>query len=168
MHGHGHPELAKKPNDKIPKTVDKMWKRVKAFIRGETATDMIKAIRSPQWEKSVVASGRLSHLVKDIRQGGQKGKGSAKGKEKVINMDRSLVVVDALIKGFRVRRIHVDGGSSSEVMYEHCFRNLSYRTRSRLKESSVPPVRFSGEVSYPLGLSIWKSIWESAGKPGQS
>ncbi|GJR24713.1 hypothetical protein Tco_0973240 [Tanacetum coccineum] len=35
MHGHGHPELAKKLNDKIPKTVDEMFERVKAFIRGE-------------------------------------------------------------------------------------------------------------------------------------
>ncbi|GKC29134.1 hypothetical protein Tco_1036428 [Tanacetum coccineum] len=39
--------------------------------------------------KEAVASGRLAHLVKDIRQGGQKGKGSAKGKKKVINMVRS-------------------------------------------------------------------------------
>ncbi|GJS33015.1 reverse transcriptase domain-containing protein [Tanacetum coccineum] len=63
-----------------------------------------------------------------------------------------LVVVDALIEGFRVRRIHVDGGSSSEVMYEHCFRNLSYRTRSRLKESRIPLVGFLGEVNYLLGV----------------
>ncbi|GJZ85625.1 reverse transcriptase domain-containing protein, partial [Tanacetum coccineum] len=28
MHGHGHPELAKKLNDKIPKTVDEMFERV--------------------------------------------------------------------------------------------------------------------------------------------
>ncbi|GKD33624.1 reverse transcriptase domain-containing protein [Tanacetum coccineum] len=134
--------------------------------------------------EEVVSSGRLAHLVKDIRQGGQKGKGPAKEKEKVINMVRSQgyqkrpyervkhwmdnaiafpsmpryqlmdfpMVVDALIEGFRVRRIHVDGGSSSEVMYEHCFRNLSYRTRPRLKESGVPLVGFSGEVSYPLGV----------------
>ncbi|GKE37782.1 hypothetical protein Tco_1461187, partial [Tanacetum coccineum] len=98
--------------------------------------------------EEAVASGRLAHLVKDIRQGGQKGKGSSKGKEKVINMVRSQgyrkrpyervkhwmdnaitfpsvpryqlmncpVVVEAMIEGFRVRRIHVDGGSSSEVM----------------------------------------------------
>ncbi|GJV58728.1 reverse transcriptase domain-containing protein [Tanacetum coccineum] len=51
------------------------------------------------------------------------------------------VVVDTLIEGFRVRRIHVDGGSSSEVMYKHYFRNLSYQTRSRLKESQIPLVR---------------------------
>ncbi|GKC13286.1 reverse transcriptase domain-containing protein [Tanacetum coccineum] len=43
------------------------------------------------------------------------------------------VVVDALIEGFRVRRIHIDGGSSSEDMYEHCFRNLSYRMRTRMR-----------------------------------
>nr|GEY23573.1 hypothetical protein [Tanacetum cinerariifolium] len=134
--------------------------------------------------EEAVALGRLAHLVKDIRQGGQKSKGSAKGKEKVIGMVRSQgyrkrpyervehwmdnaiafhlvpryqlmdcpVAVDALIKGFRVRMVHIDGGSSSEVMYEHCFKNLSYRTRLRLKESRIPLVGFSGEVSYPLGV----------------
>ncbi|GKF37060.1 hypothetical protein Tco_0113818, partial [Tanacetum coccineum] len=134
--------------------------------------------------KEAVALRRLAHLVKDIRQGGQKGKGSAKGKEKVINMVRSQgyqkrpyereehwmdntitfssvpryqlmncpVVVEAMIEGFRVRRIHVDGGCSSEVMYEHCFRSLSYRMRSRLRESRIPLVGFSGEVSYPIAM----------------
>nr|GEW36188.1 hypothetical protein [Tanacetum cinerariifolium] len=87
MHGHGHPELAKKLNDKIPKTVDEMWERVRAFIRGETAADTTEVIRSPRWKKSAdrghntngcyhlkkqieeeVASGRLAHLVKDIRR----------------------------------------------------------------------------------------------------
>ncbi|GJR52101.1 hypothetical protein Tco_1402622 [Tanacetum coccineum] len=134
--------------------------------------------------EEAVASGRLAHLVKDIRQGGQKSKGSAKGREKVINMVRSqgyrkrpyervehwmdnaltfppvpryqlmnyLMVVEAIIEGFRDRKIHVEGGSSSEVMYEHCFRSLSYRTRSRLRESRIPLVGFSGEVSYPMGV----------------
>ncbi|GJR41502.1 reverse transcriptase domain-containing protein [Tanacetum coccineum] len=37
--------------------------------------------------EEAVASGRLDHLVKYIRQSGQKSKGSAKGKEKVIGMD---------------------------------------------------------------------------------
>ncbi|GJW58974.1 hypothetical protein Tco_0105705 [Tanacetum coccineum] len=210
MHGHDHPELAKKLNDKIPKTVDEMWERVGAFIRGETAADTTEAIRSPRWEKKgftpltktpreilamdnvnfpppppmvgtpkkqnmnkfcdyhqdrghntndcyhlkkqieeAVALGRLAPLVKDIRQGGQKSKGSTKGKEKVINLLMNFpVVVEAMIEGFRVRRTHVDGGSSSEVMYEHCFRNLSYRMRSRLRESRIPLVGFSGEVSY--------------------
>ncbi|GKC11086.1 reverse transcriptase domain-containing protein [Tanacetum coccineum] len=52
MHGHDHPEIAKKLNDKIPKMVDEMWERVRAFIKGETDADTTEAIRSPWWEKS--------------------------------------------------------------------------------------------------------------------
>ncbi|GKD45830.1 reverse transcriptase domain-containing protein [Tanacetum coccineum] len=42
MHGHDHPELAKKLNDKIPKIVDEIWDRVRAFIKGEMAADTAK------------------------------------------------------------------------------------------------------------------------------
>ncbi|GJX04772.1 hypothetical protein Tco_0190688 [Tanacetum coccineum] len=35
MRDHGHPKLAKKLNDKIPKIVDEMFKRVRAFTSGE-------------------------------------------------------------------------------------------------------------------------------------
>nr|GEV11415.1 reverse transcriptase domain-containing protein [Tanacetum cinerariifolium] len=106
--------------------------------------------------------GILAHLVKDIRQSGQKNKGSAKGKEKVINMvspqgyrKRHYKRVDHWMDNaitFSVRRIYIDGGISLEIMYEHCFRNLSYQTRSRLRESRNPLVGFSGEVNYPLGV----------------
>ncbi|GJS05035.1 hypothetical protein Tco_0321543 [Tanacetum coccineum] len=61
-----------------------------------------------------------------------------------------LVIVDDMIEGFIARRIYVDGGSSSKIIYEHYFRNLSYRMRSRLRESRIPLVGFSGKVSYPL------------------
>ncbi|GJV92559.1 reverse transcriptase domain-containing protein [Tanacetum coccineum] len=38
MHGHGHSKLAKKLNDKIPKTVGEMFERVSDLIKGEIAT----------------------------------------------------------------------------------------------------------------------------------
>ncbi|GJR45966.1 reverse transcriptase domain-containing protein [Tanacetum coccineum] len=38
-----------------------------------------------------------------------------------------------------------DRGSSSEVMYEHCFQNLRTKTKAKLKESKTPLVGFSGE-----------------------
>nr|GFA87205.1 reverse transcriptase domain-containing protein [Tanacetum cinerariifolium] len=50
----------------------------------------------------------------------------------------SPIILEALIEGFLVRRIHVDGGSSFEVMYEHCFQNLGAKTRVKLKESRTP------------------------------
>nr|GEX54130.1 reverse transcriptase domain-containing protein [Tanacetum cinerariifolium] len=104
IHGHGHPELAKKLNDKIPKTINEMeiglsGERYQAKCPKEQGLSQ-KKIRSSAW----------------------------------------------------VRRIYVYGSSSLEIMYERCFRNLNYRTRSRLKESRIPLVRFLGEFNYPLGV----------------
>ncbi|GJZ38811.1 reverse transcriptase domain-containing protein [Tanacetum coccineum] len=45
MHVHRHPELAKKL-DKIPKIVDEMFERVRAFIRGEVAVGTAKEARA--------------------------------------------------------------------------------------------------------------------------
>nr|GFB07647.1 reverse transcriptase domain-containing protein [Tanacetum cinerariifolium] len=54
MHGHGHPELSKKLNDKIPKTVDEMFERVGAFIRGEVAAGSAEMVRSSQGDKGYI------------------------------------------------------------------------------------------------------------------
>ncbi|GKC42119.1 hypothetical protein Tco_1059841, partial [Tanacetum coccineum] len=48
IQGHGHSKLAKKLNDKISKMVDEMFKRVRAFIRGEVEGESAKAARDPQ------------------------------------------------------------------------------------------------------------------------
>ncbi|GKC09956.1 reverse transcriptase domain-containing protein [Tanacetum coccineum] len=59
----------------------------------------------------------------------------------------SPIILEALIEGFQVCRIYVDRGSSSEVMYEHCFQNLRAETKAKLKESRTPLVGFFGEVN---------------------
>ncbi|GJT54388.1 hypothetical protein Tco_0989442 [Tanacetum coccineum] len=66
---------------------------------------------------------------------------------------KSPIILEAFIKGFHVHKIYVDGGSSLEVMYEHCFRNLGPKTRAKLRESKVSLVGFSWEVNYPLGMA---------------
>ncbi|GKF67770.1 hypothetical protein Tco_0197449 [Tanacetum coccineum] len=60
------------------------------------------------------------------------------------------------IKGYQFRRIYVDRGSSSEVMYEHCFRNLGHDIKAKLRDSSVPLVGFSGEVNVNNKIIITK------------
>ncbi|GJR75169.1 reverse transcriptase domain-containing protein [Tanacetum coccineum] len=69
----------------------------------------------------------------------------------------SPIILKALIEGFMGRRIFVEGGSSSEVMYEHCFRNLRAETKAKLKESRT----------YVVGGIFLKSRWktEKAGEP---
>ncbi|GJS14625.1 hypothetical protein Tco_0409097 [Tanacetum coccineum] len=46
-----HPELAKKLNDKIPKTVDEIFERVRAFIRGEAVARSAVIARALQCDK---------------------------------------------------------------------------------------------------------------------
>ncbi|GKD45287.1 hypothetical protein Tco_1269932 [Tanacetum coccineum] len=57
MHGYGHPELAMKLNDKIPKTLDEIFKRVRALIRVEVAAGSAEAARAPQWDKGSARAG---------------------------------------------------------------------------------------------------------------
>ncbi|GKA12874.1 reverse transcriptase domain-containing protein [Tanacetum coccineum] len=54
MHGHGHLELAKNLNDKIPKTIDEMFERVRAFIIREVAAGSAEMTRPSQWDKGNV------------------------------------------------------------------------------------------------------------------
>ncbi|GJX85523.1 hypothetical protein Tco_0336297 [Tanacetum coccineum] len=109
MHGHGHPELAKKLNDKIPKTVDEMGHNTNDFYQ------LKKQI------EEVVASGKLAHLVKDIRRNNQRNGSQGRNNVKVINVIRNQlmdepIILKGTIEDYQVRRILVDGGSSSEIM----------------------------------------------------
>nr|GFB13695.1 reverse transcriptase domain-containing protein [Tanacetum cinerariifolium] len=54
MHGHGNPKLAKKLNDKIPKTVDDMFERVRALVRGEVTAGSAEMVRPSQRDKGYV------------------------------------------------------------------------------------------------------------------
>ncbi|GKB68457.1 hypothetical protein Tco_0929869 [Tanacetum coccineum] len=74
----------------------------------------------------------------------------------------SPIILEALIEGFLVRRIYVDGGSSSEVMYEHYFRNLGAETRVKLKESRTPLVGFSANHS-PYNVILGRTGLRSLG-----
>ncbi|GKE21527.1 reverse transcriptase domain-containing protein [Tanacetum coccineum] len=96
--------------------------------------------------------GRKFGVGKNARTGrGARKSGSLEGPSTFRLVD-SPIILEAHIEGFQVRRIYVDGGSYSEVMYEHCFRNLGPDTRAKLRESRIPLVGFSGEVNYPLGV----------------
>ncbi|GKB22761.1 reverse transcriptase domain-containing protein, partial [Tanacetum coccineum] len=72
MHGHGHPKLAKKLNDKIPKTVDEMFERVRAFIRGEVVTGSAEIVRPSQRDKGYIRPSWFGGPEKARNRGGQR------------------------------------------------------------------------------------------------
>ncbi|GJW03846.1 reverse transcriptase domain-containing protein [Tanacetum coccineum] len=63
----------------------------------------------------------------------------------------ALVVIKAKIFGREVNRVHMDGGSSYEVIYEHCFMKLKPSIRASKTDSKVPLVGFLGEKSWSIG-----------------
>ncbi|GJZ85994.1 hypothetical protein Tco_0657604 [Tanacetum coccineum] len=146
--------------------------------------------------EEAVASGKLAHLVKDIRRGNQRNKSQGRGGVKFINMVGSEggrkrpyemekpglteeiafpaipqncltdapIILEGTIKGYHVQRIYIDGGSSSEIMYEHCFKNFDADIKSRLRKSNAPLVGFLGEVYDPLGLVNLRVTMEEPGR----
>ncbi|GJS29658.1 hypothetical protein Tco_0490278 [Tanacetum coccineum] len=52
----------------------------------------------------------------------------------------------------QVHKIYVDGGSSTKIMYEHCFEQLKSEERKGIEPPTAPLIGFAGEISWPLGL----------------
>ncbi|GJX30623.1 hypothetical protein Tco_0238702 [Tanacetum coccineum] len=235
MYGVNNPELIKRLNEHVPKTMEKMMITTTAFIRGEAAEagknkghtswrthDQSKRHAS-EWRtpkeilateagkfkppppmvtpvekrssnkfcdfdndkghstdgcmqlkkqiEELVRAGKLSHLIKEIKQGRDQPK---VGKKEVPAKDKSmaiymiqpwhrmtrqkvtqsfkhvseitfpslttssgiegLLVIEAEIGGHMIHHMYVDGGSSMEVLYEHCFNRL----RPEIKNQMVP------------------------------
>ncbi|GJV81895.1 reverse transcriptase domain-containing protein [Tanacetum coccineum] len=143
-------------------------------------------------------SGKLNHLIKDVRQRGRgNAKGRDAGKDKIINMIRSWpddkkrksvgrdeswmkvpivfpplsvedvsdepLIIEAVMEWYLVRRVYVDQGASLEVMFEHCFENLSPAMKSRLRSTQMDLVGFAGGVVKPLGkIELEKDGFESS------
>ncbi|GJV73641.1 reverse transcriptase domain-containing protein [Tanacetum coccineum] len=94
-------------------------------------------------------SGKLNHLMKDLRQRVERSK-----KKTLRCRDDASdepLIIEAEVEGYLVRRVYVDEGSSVEVMFEHCFENLPEKVKAGLRETRTDLVGFAGEVSKPLG-----------------
>ncbi|GJZ90991.1 reverse transcriptase domain-containing protein [Tanacetum coccineum] len=61
------------------------------------------------------------------------------------------LVIEAEIGGHMIHRMYVDGGSSTEVLYEHCFNRLRPEIKSQMVPATTSLTGFSGETIWPLG-----------------
>ncbi|GJX76871.1 reverse transcriptase domain-containing protein [Tanacetum coccineum] len=72
------------------------------------------------------------------------------------------LVIEAEIGGHAVHRMYVDGGSSMEVLYEHCFNRLRPEIKSQMVPATTSLTGFSGETIWPLGqLRLWVTIGDA-------
>ncbi|GJW94360.1 reverse transcriptase domain-containing protein [Tanacetum coccineum] len=100
MHGVNNPELTKCLNEHVPKTMEEMMAITTAFIRGEAAAASKKKSHLPYIARRVqfilkkqieelVRAGKLSHLIKEIKQSRDQTKN---GKKEAPTKDKSLAI----------------------------------------------------------------------------
>nr|GEV84084.1 reverse transcriptase domain-containing protein [Tanacetum cinerariifolium] len=61
------------------------------------------------------------------------------------------MIIEAEMGGHCVHHIYVDGGSSSEILYEHFFSKFCPEIKNQLIPANTPLVGCSREIIWPLG-----------------
>nr|GEV54232.1 reverse transcriptase domain-containing protein [Tanacetum cinerariifolium] len=137
--------------------------------------------------EELVRVGKLSYLIKEIKQGQDQSKTGKKEttvkdkpttiymvqswqrtvKQKVTqsfervkeiafpplaasNETEGPLVVEAEMGGQMIHRMYIDGSSSMEILYEHCFNRLRPETKSQMVPMTTSLTGFSGETIWPL------------------
>ncbi|GJW21092.1 reverse transcriptase domain-containing protein [Tanacetum coccineum] len=135
--------------------------------------------------------GKLSHLIKELKQSNGKDQAMAAKKGETSGKDKSLailmvqpwqrvarkkitqtfsqesvisfpllgeedgteapMIIKAEMRGHCVHYMYVDGGSSVEILYEHCFNRFRPEVRNQMIPATTPLVRFSREIIWSLG-----------------
>ncbi|GKC69170.1 reverse transcriptase domain-containing protein [Tanacetum coccineum] len=187
MHGVNNPELTKRLNERVPKTLEEMMTTTTAFIRGETAAASKKKVHTPwkpqdQTPKEIFAAEsekfkppppmvtptdkrssnkfcefhndkghstdecmQLKKRIEELpwhRVTRQKVTLSFAYVNEITFLPLSAnkgtegpLVIEAEIGGHAIHRMYVDGGSSMEVLYEHCFNRLRPETKRQMATS---------------------------------
>nr|GEV71824.1 reverse transcriptase domain-containing protein [Tanacetum cinerariifolium] len=128
MHGVNNPELTKRLNEHVPKTMEDMMITTTAFIRGEAAAASKK-------------KGHVSWKAQDQSKRQNSNKSGIEGP----------LVIEAEMGGHMIHRMYMDDGSSMEILYEHCFNRLRPEIKSQMVPTTTSLTGFSGETIWPLG-----------------
>ncbi|GJR00978.1 hypothetical protein Tco_0523962 [Tanacetum coccineum] len=61
------------------------------------------------------------------------------------------MIIKTEVGGHFIHRMYVDGGSASEIMYEHYFNKLLPEVKSKMVPATAPLIGFSCKIIWPLG-----------------
>ncbi|GKA34315.1 reverse transcriptase domain-containing protein [Tanacetum coccineum] len=111
----------------------------------------------PPMIEELVRAGKLSHFIKEIRQDKDQQKAGKKDAPEItfppLTANKGTegpLVIEAEIGGHVIHRMYVDGGSSIEVLYEHCFNRLWPEIKSQMVSATTSLTGFRGETIWPL------------------
>nr|GEY35986.1 reverse transcriptase domain-containing protein [Tanacetum cinerariifolium] len=180
MHGINNPELTKRLNEHVPKTMEEMMIATTAFIRGEAAAASKKkghvswkpqdqskrhtnkrpdfrAAEANKFQPSppmvTPVEKRNSNKFCDFHNDKGHSTDECMQLKKQIkdNGTEGPLVIEAEIGGHIIHRMYIDGGSSMEILYKHCFNRLWPEIKSQMVPATTSLTGFSGETTWPLG-----------------
>nr|GEV55318.1 reverse transcriptase domain-containing protein [Tanacetum cinerariifolium] len=129
--------------------LDNFWKEKKTFDipRGESRKDKGKA----HSETPILMVSQGAHIVKSLIQENIDYEGKEIIFPPVARANNARVIIEAKIFRRKVGRVHMDGESSYEIIYEICFEKLNPTIKATKVDLKTPLVGFSGERSWSVG-----------------
>ncbi|GJZ08568.1 hypothetical protein Tco_0542851 [Tanacetum coccineum] len=111
--------------------------------------------------KEMLKAGKLSHLIKELKQNNEKEQPKVAKKRETSGKDKALailmdegtegpMIIEVEVGGHCIHRMYVDGRSASEILYEHCFSRLRLEVKNQLVPATTPLIGFSGEITWPI------------------
>nr|GEU90294.1 reverse transcriptase domain-containing protein [Tanacetum cinerariifolium] len=111
--------------------------------------------------EEMLKAGKLSHLIKELKQ--NNGKEQPKERVAMQRITQSVspnpeilfpplgenegtkgpIIIGVEIGGHCLHQMYVDGGSASEVLYDHCFNRLHPEIKNQLVPANTPLIGFS-------------------------
>ncbi|GJS73102.1 reverse transcriptase domain-containing protein [Tanacetum coccineum] len=156
--------VGRKPDQVFPLT--KTPKEIFALEKGKFKAP------PPMLRKQIdemIKAGKLSQFINKLKSNelakGAQGRGNGRKGTTIYHPDdptwerkakqkdetEGPMIIKAKIGGHFVHRMYVDGGASSEILYEYCFVRLQPEIRSKMVPPTTYLTGFSRETIWPLG-----------------
>ncbi|GKD53788.1 hypothetical protein Tco_1287175 [Tanacetum coccineum] len=139
------------------------WNHAKfCEFHGEVGDNTDECMHLKKQIEEMLKAGKLSHLKKELKQNSGNEQPKAAKKGETFGKDKALailmgegtegpMVIKVEIGGHCIHRIYVDGGSASEILYEHCFSRLRSKIKNQLVPTTTLMIGFSGEIIWLIG-----------------
>nr|GEY34311.1 reverse transcriptase domain-containing protein [Tanacetum cinerariifolium] len=155
MHGVNNPELTKRLNEHVPKTMEEMMITTTAFIRGEAVAASKKKRHTTPKEILAAEAGKFQPPPPMVtlveKRSSNKFCDFHNDKGHTSSGTEGPLIIEAEIDGHMIHRMYVDDGSSMEILYEHFFTRLRPKIKSQMVPATTSLSGFSGETLWPLG-----------------
>ncbi|GKB62319.1 reverse transcriptase domain-containing protein [Tanacetum coccineum] len=138
-------------------------------FHGEVGHNTDECMHLKKQIDEMLKAGKLPHLIKELKQNNRKEHPKERVARQRITQSFSPnpeiffpplgedegtegpMIIEAEIRGHCVHRMYVDGGSASEILYEHCFSRLRPKIKKQLIPATTPLIGFSSEIIWPIG-----------------